>query len=113
MTVEVFPTWEAALLRRVVAAVHTVEPGARISLYGSRARGDAVTDSDWDFLILLDGSVDRPRMDRVRDAIFDLELALDGCPVLSTFVRGKEEWDTPRYQSMPFRQSVARDAIRL
>ena len=30
--------------------------GAHIWLYGSRARGDARVDSDWDLLILVDGN---------------------------------------------------------
>lgn len=104
---------EGTLLQRVAAAVQGIEPGAHIILYGSRARGDAGSDSDWDFLVLLDGPVDRRRMERVRDAVFDVELSLDGCPVLSTIIRGKDEWETPRYQAMPFRQNVEREGIVL
>lgn len=113
MTVQTFLAAEATLLQRVAAAIQAVEPGARIVLYGSHARGDAATDSDWDFLVLLDGPVDRRRMERVRDAVFDVELSLDGCPVLSTIIRGKDEWETPRYQAMPFRKNVERDGIAL
>jgi hypothetical protein len=46
------------LLQRVRQAVRKVEPEADIILYGSHARGDAQAESDWDFLILLDGAVD-------------------------------------------------------
>lgn len=113
MTARTFPAAEATLLLQFVAAVQAVEPGARIVLYGSRARGDAAPDSDWDFLVLLDGPVDRGRMQRVRDAVFDVELSLDGCPVLSTIIRGKDEWETPSYRVMPFRQNVEREGIAL
>ena len=44
------------LLKQVKQAVHEVEPDAGIILYGSRSRGDSVSDSDWDFLILVDGA---------------------------------------------------------
>jgi predicted nucleotidyltransferase len=40
------------LLVRVKEIVHQYDPRADIILYGSRARGDATPDSDWDHLIL-------------------------------------------------------------
>ena len=57
------------LLRRVKQGVLAVEPTAEIILFGSRARGDATIDSDWDFLVLVDGPVDSGRTDRMRDII--------------------------------------------
>ncbi len=38
------------LLDQIKQAIHTVEPDAEIILYGSHARGDAYSDSDWDLL---------------------------------------------------------------
>jgi len=55
----------AELLECVKQAVHEVEPEADIVLYGSRARGDAHAESDWDFLILLNGVVDDARTDDI------------------------------------------------
>jgi len=46
------------LIEQIKHAVHEVEPDAEIILYGSRSRGDALAESDWDFLILVDGSID-------------------------------------------------------
>jgi predicted nucleotidyltransferase len=63
------------LLDRVKQAVHQIEPEVEIILYGSRARGDAHAESDWDFLILLHGKVDDGRTDRVRHRLYDLEWA--------------------------------------
>ncbi len=40
--------------RRIKAAVLAIEPEAEVLLFGSRARGDAREDSDWDVLVLLD-----------------------------------------------------------
>jgi predicted nucleotidyltransferase len=42
----------SVLLNRVKTAVHALSPEAEIILYGSRAKGTARADSDWDFLIL-------------------------------------------------------------
>lgn len=35
-------------------AINNLPPSSQVWLYGSRARGDAHKDSDWDLLILLD-----------------------------------------------------------
>jgi uncharacterized protein len=40
------------LLQKAKAAVKDLEPEAELYLFGYRARGDANTDSDWDFLLI-------------------------------------------------------------
>ena len=45
------------LIERVKKKVVEIEPDANIILYGSRSRTDSTSESDWDFLILLDGNV--------------------------------------------------------
>jgi len=47
------------LIEQIRQAVHEVELGAEIILYGSRSRGDALSESDWDLLILVDGPYTR------------------------------------------------------
>jgi len=39
-------------LTQIKAEITTIEPTAELILYGSRARGNAHKNSDWDFLIL-------------------------------------------------------------
>jgi len=99
------------LLEQVKQTVHEVEPDADVILYGSRSRGDAVSDSDWDFLILVDGSVSEERTDRVRDRLYDIEL--ESGAVLSSIVRSRDEWKSPRYRSLPFHQRVEQEGKRL
>ncbi len=108
-----FAAADRELLQRVKRVVLAAEPGARVILYGSRARGDAAADSDWDLLVLLDGPVDHKRADAVRDHIYQLELSEDECPVLSTIVRGKEEWNSPPYGAMPLHANVEREGLEL
>jgi predicted nucleotidyltransferase len=97
------------LLARVRQAVHEVEPKAEIILYGSRARGDAQAESDWDFLILLNGVVDDERTDRVRHRLYAIEW--DCGEVLCSIVRSRQEWDSPLHQATPFVQSVQTQGI--
>lgn len=43
---------DKAFLRDVASRVRTVEADTRLLLYGSRGRGDARADSDWDILAI-------------------------------------------------------------
>ena len=100
-----------ALLEHVKQTIHELEPDADIILYGSRARGDAHPESDWDFLILLDGVVDDERTDAIRHRLYDIEWECG--EVLSAMVRSRQEWHTPLYQVMPFAQVVREQGMLL
>lgn len=99
------------LLRRICEAIHNVEPAARVILYGSRARGDAQPDSDWDLLVLLNGPVDHRRAAVVRHRLYPLELEAD--IVVSAMVLSHDEWNTPLSQAMPFHANVVREGVEL
>ena len=58
--------------RRVVDAFH--DRVAKVVLFGSRARGDARPDSDWDIAVFLQGEPSSGDLDRMSDLGFDLLL---------------------------------------
>ena len=97
------------LLRRVRTVVRELEPEAEIILYGSRSRLDAGPESDWDFVILVDGPVDEERTDRIRHRLYEIEW--DGDEVISSVVRSREQWNSARYRAVPFRQAVEREGV--
>jgi uncharacterized protein len=99
------------LLQRVKQTVHEVEPGAEIILYGSRARQEAASESDWDFLVLVDGRMSEARADAVRHRLYEIEW--ESGEVLCAVVRSRHEWESPRYRAMPFRQNVEREGVTL
>lgn len=99
------------LLRLVKQTVHEVEPGAEIILYGSRARQEAGSESDWDFLVLVDGPMSEARADAVRHRLYEIEW--ESGEVLCAVVRSRQEWHSPRYRAMPFRQNVEREGVTL
>jgi len=100
-----------ALLRNVKKVIHEIEPPAKVILYGSQARKDSTSESDWDFLVLLDGPVDDERTDRIRHLLYEIEWKCD--EVLCSVICSREEWNSPRYQTMPFYQNVEQEGIVL
>ena len=99
------------LLKRVKQTILGIEPGAEVIIYGSRTRGEAGPESDWDFLVLLDGSVDQERIDAIRHQLYGIEWECG--EVISCIVRSREEWDSPLYKAMPFHQNVEREGVVL
>lgn len=102
---------EQALLDRIRAAIRELEPTAEIILFGSRARGDAMPDSDWDLLVLLDGVVDARRIAALDHRLYDLALETD--TVLTSIVRSKQDWASPLFKVMPLHNRVAREGMAL
>ncbi len=96
---------------KVKEAVLNLEPSAEVILYGSRARNDYRENSDRDFLILVDGNVDTARTDRIRHALFEIELDTD--QIISSIVRSRQDWNSPRYSVVPLRKNVEREGIRI
>jgi predicted nucleotidyltransferase len=100
---------ETQVLRRVREAVRAVEADAQVILYGSRARGDARPDSDWDILVLVHGPVDRERRSSVRRQVYRVEREVG--QVLTTMVRSREDWDSDLHRVTPLHVSIDRDGI--
>lgn len=111
MNVQTYINKEKALLNHIGEVIRQLEPSAQIILYGSRARGDAARDSDWDLLVLLEGPVDHQREDALHSRLLDL--GLDTGAVISAVIYGKEKWTSPRLRAMPFHENVTREWIAL
>lgn len=101
-------TEDNTLLKIKDTALTTIPLGSKAILYGSRARGDARSDSDWDILILLD-------KDRLEQSDYDnvsYPFVLLGCDlgtVINPILYTKKEWES--YNFTPFYENVNRDGI--
>ncbi|MGB9887872.1 MAG: nucleotidyltransferase domain-containing protein [Moorellales bacterium] len=102
---------ERELLQRCRDLIREVVPDARVILYGSRARGDAGVESDYDLLILAKGPVNWRVEDAIREKLYPLELETGAVFSIAAF--SEEEWNSPLYQAMPFSQNVRREGIIL
>ena len=91
--------------------IYRKNPEAEVILFGSRARGDAGKNSDWDVLILLNRSdVDKNIEKEYREEMFDVELEI--MEPISTFVYSKNEWET-KYSVTPLYQNIKREGVVL
>jgi predicted nucleotidyltransferase len=87
-----------------------VDPDAQVILYGSRARGDARKDSDWDILVLTDYPVDLKKESLFRDHLYELEIRTGES--LSLFVYSLTDWNT-KHRISPFYQNITKQGILL
>ena len=102
---------EKAMLQRIKQNVHEVDPQAEVWLYGSRARGTAHEESDWDILVL----TPQPTLSTSAESRFVnhmCDLIVETGEVVKLFAYGKDDWHR-RHSMTPFYQNVQREAIRL
>ena len=99
------------VLEHIVDTVRDIMPlDARILLFGSRARGDARPDSDWDILIILNKN--KRTVQDINDYACPLmELGYSIGEEINPIVYTKTEWDNRRFTSL--HEFVEREAIEI
>ena len=99
------------IIDAITGKVRQIVPAdAEVILFGSRARGDAREDSDWDVLILLDK--DRVTSQDVDDYTYPLrELGWNNNECINTILYTKKDWKHDA--ASPFVENVTKDGIRL
>ena len=84
--------------------------GSRLVLFGSRARGDARFDSDWDLHILVPGNK-RLTLSESDDLCWEFNKIgiFEFDEVIETFAYSTQEWAQRSY--LPFYKNVERDKV--
>jgi len=99
------------ILKRIKAKISEKDPTAEVILFGSRARGDARSESDWDILILLNMPEVSFNTEReFRHHLIDLELETN--EGFSVFVYSRNTWET-RYAPTPFYKNIKQEGLLL
>jgi predicted nucleotidyltransferase len=98
---------EKNILIQIKKIIKGKDPSAKIYLYGSRSRGTAKSDSDWDLLIILNRSNISIDMEReITYPLYDLEFETG--EVISPMIYTEDEWNT-KYSVTPFYKNVMRE----
>ncbi|VEN74255.1 conserved hypothetical protein [Candidatus Desulfarcum epimagneticum] len=105
------PGTASDLLEKIRSHIRLIVPNADIILYGSRARDEAGEFSDWDFLTLIDQPVSADLTEKIRNAVYEIELESD--EILSVIVRSRRDWHSPKYSVLPFKRAVENEGVIL
>jgi predicted nucleotidyltransferase len=98
------------IAERIRKEIKSIDPTAKVILFGSRARGDARKDSDWDILILIKDIVTTEIEKSFRNKLFELELETG--EVISTFVYNINTWNK-KHKITPFYKSIKQEGVLL
>lgn len=90
------------------ATVHQSEPTAKVILFGSRARGNARPDSDWDVVVIVDDNSKIGRWD-LHEQLWHLGLETE--QEINPIVYRKNEWEKRSFT--PFYKNVMHDGVVL
>ncbi len=91
----------------VKTALQEIDQDAEIILFGSRARGDHSMESDWDFLILSRQGDSIQHRDKIREALYEIEL-ISG-QVITPIFEHPDSWI--RLQQTSFFKEVRKDGV--
>lgn len=98
---------ERKIISQIKRIVEEREPSAKIYLYGSRSKGTARIDSDWDLLILLNRDKITHELEQgISSPLYDLEF--DTGEVISPLIYSEKEWNS-KYRITPFYKNVMRE----
>jgi uncharacterized protein len=99
------------ILLQIKQRVLSVEPEARIILYGSFARGEEKKDSDIDLLILINRQkVSFQDEKRISFPLFDIEY--DSGQIISPLILSLSDWND-RHRITPFYKNIQKEGIEL
>ena len=100
---------EKEFLRQLKTKILQEDESAFLILYGSRARGDAKQDSDWDLLVVTSKKRDVAFENKLRDSIYEVEL--EYLQPVSAIILNKKEWQNMKIT--PFYYNVTKEGLKI
>lgn len=99
------------ILLKIKDVVNRTSPNAEIILYGSRARGNSKSHSDWDVLILLNiQNITFDLETKFMDELYEIEIETG--EVISPLIYTKKDWNERRFIT-PLFENIQKEGIRI
>ncbi len=99
------------ITEKIRLTVCAIDADAEVYIYGSRARGEATDESDWDIMVITHKDATPQLKQSIRHALYNIEWD-NGC-VISSIIHSREEWASPLMRLTPFYQNVTSQAVRI
>ncbi|MBQ7191356.1 MAG: nucleotidyltransferase domain-containing protein [Paludibacteraceae bacterium] len=98
------------IVGQIAAGIHSLNPTAKLILFGSEARGDARPDSDIDLIVLLNQEqITTEEKDTIYSLLYDIELAT--LIPINAHIYTQTYWDNRPID--PFKINVQNEGILL
>ena len=97
------------ILETFAESVRRRYPGARIWAFGSRARGDALPESDLDVCIVIDEPATRKVKDWIGDVAWDVGFGADR--IITTVVLERREFEEGPRSASPLVSNILREGV--
>ena len=111
LTSHIIPTESRAIASLVKEEILNVDATAAVILFGSRARGDAENESDWDFLVLTQKKETELLAEKLRKIMLrNIELNYDVS--ISLIVKNVSVWEN-KYSVTNIYRSIFEEGILL
>jgi len=98
------------IFEEIQALKRQILPNERVILFGSRARGDARKDSDWDLLVLIDKEKKTQEDENKYAYPFD-ELGCNYGVAINSILYTNKQWEQGKI--FPFYKNVMREGIEI
>lgn len=99
-------------LQRIKQSITSVRPDARIILFGSQARNTAKSDSDWDFLILLNTKKITSDIEKaVRHPLYRIEWETG--QIISTLIKPQQQWESNTYKQTELYKNIYNEGVEI
>jgi len=99
------------IINKIVRIANSKHPDSEVYLYGSQARENTTSLSDWDLLILLNSkNISFEIETKLMDDFYDLELETG--EIISPLIYSKKDWNK-NHSSTPLFENIQKEGIRI